>query len=240
MRVKDIMTRAVVSVTPKTSIAEALDLMARSHLSALPVIDAAGALKGIVTEADLMRRWLAGAKDGWLDSLLRPGPVAEAYVRTHGRFVHEVMTKEVTTIGHEEELEAAVALMETRRVRRLPVMDAGRAVGIVTRGDFIRTLAQFVRQAQEEEVASDSQIAGDVTSELRRRHWSSAASINVRVKDGVVVLSGGVADERRRCEIRTIAENASGVRIVLDNMDVRGALARFMDRVGVKARMGAR
>jgi CBS domain-containing protein len=240
MRVKDIMTRAVVSIMPKASVAEALDLMARSHLSGLPVIDAAGALNGIVTEADFMRRWQVGAKDGWLESLLRPGAAAEAYVRTHGRFVHEIMTTKVTTIGHEDNLETAVALMSARQVDRLPVMDAGKVVGIVTRGDFIRTLAQFVRQSRDEEFATDSQIASDVASELRRRHWSSASSISVRVKDGVVVLSGGVADEQRRGAIRSIAENVSGVRIVLDNMDVRGALARFMDRVGVKARMGAR
>jgi CBS domain-containing protein len=240
MRVKDIMTRAVVSITPKASVAEALDVMARSRLSGLPVIDTSGALIGIVTETDFIHRWRVGAKDGWLHSLLKPGPAAEAFVRTHGRFVHEVMTENVITVDHEDDLETAVALMEARRVQKLPVTDAGKVVGIVTRGDFVRTLAQFVRQSQDEEVASDSQIAGDVMSELRRRHWSSAASISVRVKDGVVVLSGGVADERRRGALRAIAENVSGVRIVLDNMDVRGALARFMDRVGVGARMGAR
>jgi CBS domain-containing protein len=126
MRVKDVMKTKVVSVSPQTTVAEALDTMVRSHLSGLPVIDESGSLVGIVSEADFLRRSeLATQKpeSPWFQAILLPGRAAEIYARAHGRLVSEIMIGDVVIVGENASLADAVALMEKRRVKRLPVVE---------------------------------------------------------------------------------------------------------------------
>jgi len=222
MLVKDVMTRKVVSVLPRAAVAEALDLMVRSHVSGLPVIDEAGSLVGIVSEGDFLRRselGTEGPERHWLKDLFLPGQAAKAYARTHGRHVDEIMSHDVTTIGEDAGLEEAVELMEHHRVKRLPVVAGDNVVGIVTRADFVRGLVEFVRQSYDEPLASDAEIKEHVEAELRTQKWAPVASINILVKDGVVNLHGVLTDERERDAIRVIAENVSGVRAVHDHIN---------------------
>ena len=221
MRVKDVMTTKVVSVLPRASVAEALDLMVRSHVSGLPVIDKTASLVGIVSEGDFLRRselGTVGPKLHWLKDLFLPGHAAKAYARTHGRYVDEIMSRDVATIGEDLRLEEAVALMEQRHVKRLPVLAGERVVGIITRADFVRELTEFVRQSYDEPLTSDSEIKKRIRAELHNQQWAPAASIDIRVKDGVVNLHGVLTDERERDAIRVIAENVIGVREVHDHI----------------------
>jgi CBS-domain-containing membrane protein len=89
MRVKDIVARKVIGISPRATLAEALDIMTRSRLSGLPVIDETGSLVGIVSEADFLRRAELGTeKTGdWLASIFMPGKAAEIYARAHARRV---------------------------------------------------------------------------------------------------------------------------------------------------------
>lgn len=221
MRVKDVMTKTVLSVLPRATVGEALDAMVRSRLSGLPVIEETGSLVGIVSEADFLRRWEIGTQKpgpGWFESFFLPSKAAETYARTHGRRIDEIMTSDVVTIDENAGLEEAVALMEKRHIKRLPVMAAGKVVGIITRGDFVRTLSLFVRQSYEEQLASDAEIKRDIEDELRAQKWAPVALIDVVVKDGVVSLYGNLPDERERNAIRIVAENADGVMKVHDHM----------------------
>ena len=131
MRVRDIMTSPVTTVTPETPVREALRVMLERRISGLPVVDEVGMLVGLVSEGDFLRRSELGTekKRSWLDFLRGHGRAAEDYAHSHGRTVGEVMTREVVAISHNAPLEEAVALMEKRRVRRLPVTD-GDALGI--------------------------------------------------------------------------------------------------------------
>ena len=221
MRVKDVMTKKVISVQPQSTIAEAIDLMVSAHVSGLPVIDEAGSLVGILSEGDLIRRAELGTQRrpaNWLACLFQPGRLAEAYARTHGRRVDEVMTREVATIDAKALLEEAASLMEERRVRRLPVIADGKLVGIIARADFVRALASFVRQSYDEPLTTDAEIKAHIETELTAQPWASAATINVKVSEGVVDLSGMLADEAQREAVRIIAENVAGVRTVHDHL----------------------
>jgi CBS-domain-containing membrane protein len=101
MRVRDVMTYGVIGVPESASLAEAVETMLRSRVSAVFVFDADHALSGILSEGDLLRRSELGSerkRPHWLELLLGSGRLAEAYVHEHGRKVGEVMTGNVETI----------------------------------------------------------------------------------------------------------------------------------------------
>ncbi len=112
MLASDVMTRNIVSVGCDAPIRDAIRLMLDNKVSGLPVVDADGKLVGVLTEGDLLHRSeIATEKHHWrwLEFLLGPGRMASEYVRTHGRVVDEVMTREVVSIGVDTPLDDIVA-----------------------------------------------------------------------------------------------------------------------------------
>jgi CBS domain-containing protein len=220
MRVRDVMIKTVIGVSPQATVAEALDIMSRERVSGLPVLEG-GSLVGIVSEADFLRRAELGTEKPaghWLASIFLPGRAAEIYARAHARRVNEIMSVDVATIGENASLGDAVALMEKRRVKRLPVVAGGKVVGMITRADFIHALALFVRQPYDEELVSDAEIKRRIEAELRAQAWAPAASVDVVVKDGVVSLHGVLTDERERNALHALVENVEGVRGLHDHI----------------------
>ena len=114
MIASDVMTRNVISVLPEATIAEAVELMLDRGISGLLVVDAAGTLRGIVTEGDLLRRDELGTghrRSWWLRLIASPGRQAADFTRTHGRKVADVMTHDVVSINADAPLTDIVALM---------------------------------------------------------------------------------------------------------------------------------
>jgi CBS domain-containing protein len=221
MRVKDAMTKNVVSVSPQATVAEALDTMTRSRLSGLPVIDDAGRLVGVVSEADFLRRSELGTeKPGspWLANIFLPGRAAEIYAHTHARHVADIMSPDVATIEETAGLDEAVAIMEKRRVKRLPVVSDGKVVGMLTRADFVRALAPFLREPHDRALVSDGEIEQRIRAEMAAQLWAPTASVDIVIKDAVVNLRGVLMDERERNAIHALVENVDGVRMVHDHM----------------------
>ena len=144
MKTSDVMTRAVVTIAPNATIQDAIRLMLGQRISGLPVVDAEGKLIGILTEGDLLRRAETGTewhRPAWLNFLRGPARVADDFVRTHGRYVDELMTRVIRTVDEETPLDQVVETMEKQRIKRLPVMKDGRMVGVVSRSDLLRALA---------------------------------------------------------------------------------------------------
>jgi CBS domain-containing protein len=221
MRVKDVMTKKVISVSPQASVADALDIMTRSRLSGLPVIDERGSLVGIVSEADFLRRAELGTakpRAHWFESVFLPGKVAEVYARAHAKHVDQIMSTSVATIGETAGLGEAVALMEKRRIKRLPVVAGGKVVGMIARADFVHALAEFVRQPYEEGVVGDAEIKRRIEAEMQAQLWAPIASVDVAVKNGVVNLHGVLTDERERNALHALVENVEGVRELHDHI----------------------
>src|SRR5579864_2402268 len=138
MKVGDIMTQPAITVRPETTIVEAAQLMLQRHISGLPVVDASGAVVGVVTEGDMLRRAETGTERRhrrWLEFVISPGRLAHEYAGAHARRVGEVMTEEVVAVSSQDPLEEAVRLMEQRRIKRLPVVESGRLVGIISRAN---------------------------------------------------------------------------------------------------------
>ena len=107
MKAADLMTSFVVTVRPDATIEYAAQVMLQYRISGLPVTDSDGAVLGIITESDLLRRAETGTEKRharWVSLLIGPGRLAQEYVRTHGRKVAEVMTDRVFTVTPETPL----------------------------------------------------------------------------------------------------------------------------------------
>jgi CBS domain-containing protein len=220
MEARQVMTSPTITIGPDVPVRQAIETMLRAHVSGLPVVDAQGGLIGILSEGDLLRRAEIGTqkhRPKWLDFLLGPGRSAQDYVHSHSRRVADMMTDEPVSVTEEASLEEVVALMEKKRIKRVPVLRNDRVVGIVTRSDLLRAFLNAT-EATELPAGGDEQIARDLLAEIDRQNWATPGSIHVAVRDGHVTLSGTIFDERERDAIRVCAENSPGVRGVTDQM----------------------
>ncbi|HEY3908257.1 MAG TPA: CBS domain-containing protein [Stellaceae bacterium] len=220
MLASDVMTRDIVSIGPGAPIREALRLMLDRKISGLPVVDGAGKLVGILTEGDLLHRSEIATERHrwhWLEFVMGPARMAEEYVKTHGRVIEELMTREVVTVGGDTPLGEIVALMERRRIKRVPVIDGDALVGIVSRADLLAALARAL-DAQQAPAGGDEEIRRCVLAELAKANWAPRAGLTITVSDGVVALEGVVFDEHERAALRVAAENVPGIKGISDRL----------------------
>jgi CBS domain-containing protein len=220
MKASDVMSRNIVSIGRDAVIAEAIRLMLDNRISGLPVIDTAGRLVGILTEGDLLRRSETGTewhRPRWLEILMGPGRLAGEYVRTHGRKVDEIMTRDLVSVTPDTPLDEIVALMERRRIKRVPVLDGDTPVGIVSRADLLRALARSL-EVQPAAVAGDDEIRERILADLTKVSWVPRDGLMITVTNGVVGLDGVILDEKEREALRVAAENVPGVRAVEDRL----------------------
>jgi len=218
MQVRDVMTRNVISATADESILSAARLMLQHRISGLPVVDASGALIGIVTEGDFLRRGEIGTarhRPKWLEFIVGPGRLAEEYVHETGRKVGEVMTPNPYTVSEGDSLDTVVKLLERRRIKRLPVLRDGKLVGIISRANLLHALASLAHEAPAA-AADDAAIRDRVLAALAKQHWAFA--VNVVVKGGVAEVWGTILDEREREACIVTVENVPGVKAVHDHL----------------------
>jgi CBS domain-containing protein len=219
MRAHQIMTRPVFTVLPDATILEAANLMLRRHISALPVVDAAGKLVGIVSEGDFIHRSEIGTqrkRSRLLKFILGPGQAATDFVQERGCKIAEIMTHDPVTITEDTSLEAVVALMEKNKLKRLPVMRGEQLVGIVSRSNLLQAVANLARQIPDP-TADDDHIRSRIIDALGRNDWCPHG-LSVIVRDGMVDLGGIITDERSRQAAIVCAENIAGVKKVQDHL----------------------
>jgi CBS domain-containing protein len=218
MKAQDIMTRTVVSTRPDASIAEMAKLMLDNRISGLPVVDDRGDLVGIVTEGDCLRRAETGTdrkRPRWLEFLIGPGRLAEEYIQAHGRKVADVMTPSPITIKEDTALHEVVHVMETHRVKRVPVMRDCKVVGIVSRANLLHALASAASSTSSVR-PTDAAIRDQLTDELAKQPWSP--QFTVTVQDGIVDLRGVVVAAHQREAAIVAAKNIAGVKAVRSHL----------------------
>jgi CBS domain-containing protein len=218
MRARDVMVRAVATTTPDTTVEKVAQLMINLRISGVPVLDRNGQLVGIVTEGDLLRRVETGTerqRSRWSERFSANSRLAADYIKSHARRVEDIMTREVVSVGELATLSEIAELMETRRIKRVPVMHDGKIVGIVGRADLLQVLASGGAETADEE--SDRRICERLLAELREQEWANVTESNVVVSDGVVHFWGTVGSEEERTALHVAAENISGVRGIEDH-----------------------
>jgi len=219
MRAHQIMTKDVITVTPGTSIRDAANLMLRCNLSGLPVLDEGGALVGIVSQTDFLRRFEIGTQNKrphWLQFLAGPEAQAADFVHDRGRRVQDVMTRDPVTVQEDTNLDELVHLMEKHDVHRLPVMRGSNLVGIVTRSNLLQAVTSMMHEVPDS-TADDDHIRDRIMRMINANSWRPGA-LQVLVRNGVVHLHGTVLDERSRQASIVAAENTAGVKEVHDHM----------------------
>jgi CBS domain-containing protein len=220
MNAADVMTRNVISVAPDATVAQAVEMMLERGISGLLVVDAAGTLAGVVTEGDLLRRDELGTerpRPWWLRLIASPGRQAADFTRTHGRRVADVMTHDVVSVDENAPLEDIVALMERHRIKRVPVLQGDRVVGVVSRADMLRALS-VVARGSAGSAPDDRTIRDRILDTLARQPWAPRTTLNVTAVNGVVDLWGTIGNDQERRAICVIAENTPGVVSVLDHL----------------------
>jgi CBS domain-containing protein len=168
MLVREVMSNEAITVPLGTTVKSALAVLAGGRITSVPVVSASGKLRGIVSEADLIRDGVSS------DARLHEIPLGDVLVDRH-QYVDDVMTTHVLTVGPDSDLTEAVELMTSTGVKSVPVVVAnGRVLGVVSSSDVVRMLAR-----------ADHDLERDVDAALAAvglRDWL------VEVNDGTVEL----------------------------------------------------
>ncbi len=199
LKVGDVMTREVVTISPDTPFKHIEQLMREHNISALPVVDAAGDVVGLVSEADLLLRTEAEGSEprSWTRD------ARDRQTKAHAQTAAGLMSAPAISVAPDMPLAAAARLMRKRSVKRLPVVEHGRLVGIVSRADVLTT---YLR--------TDADIRSDVVEGVvHGSMWLDPSTFNVEVDDGAVRIHGEVD---RRSDVEILINLILGIDGVID------------------------
>lgn len=214
--VKDVMTTRVVSVHVHASFRTMAATLREHRISAFPVLDDHGKVIGVVSEADMLAKEALNSDPegmpGMIGGLLRH----REHEKARGVCAGDLMTKPPVTVTPDETLERAARLMYTRKVKRLPVVDAdGQLLGIVSRVDL---LSVFDR--------ADADIRHEVVDQVIRCDMlGDPKALAVTVSDGVVTVEGPVPGAEFGRELMERVRHVPGVVAARDRLDYPPAQA---------------
>jgi CBS domain-containing protein len=209
--VNDVMTTAVVSVDQTTSYRSVVDLLIENRFSAVPVVDDFRRVVGVVSETDLLRKieYAGDTEPRLFESHRRRGERGKALARTAG----DLMTTPPVVVPAGTSIAAAARLMDRENVKRLPVVDLGRLVGIVSRGDLLRV-----------HLRTDDEIRADIETGVLRPYLADGADpVEVTVAGGVVRITGRIQRSSDVGPVFRLARQVAGV------VEVTGVLGYQID-----------
>jgi CBS domain-containing protein len=234
MRAMDVMTTDVITVDPEMTVQGMATLLAERGISGAPVVDSSGRLVGVVSEGDLLHRAEIGTahrhrerrRSWWLDHFA--SDLAREYVKSHGRTVKDIMTRDVVTVTEGTELAEVAALLEAKRIKRVPVMRDAKLVGIISRANIVRAVGATKGAAPSGGESDDRTIRAHLVPELGREEWAKIWPEDIIVRDGVVHfwLSDDEPEAKRQA-LRVAAETIAGVRGVEEHFLPAPAIPAF-------------
>ena len=199
MRVRDVMATDVATVAPDTDLRDVAALLVEKRISGVPVVEGRR-VAGIVSERDILfkERPSDGLHRGVLAWLMDEG---DLMLKIDARTAGAAMTSPAITIGPARGVADAAVLMLDEGVSRLPVVDHGELVGIVTRHDLVRAFARS-DDAIQQEIASDPLI---------RSYWQRPGAYDIAVARGEVTLTGKVGSKEQAHLIEAFVDRVPGV-----------------------------
>jgi CBS domain-containing protein len=222
MRALDVMTTNVVSVKPDMTVREAAKVLVDHGISGVPVIDAeTDSVVGVLSEGDLLHRAELGTherrRSWWLDRF-SANRDAEDYVKAHGAKVADVMTRDVVSVDVDTPLSEVANILETRRIKRVPVTKDGKLVGIVSRANLVQALASAPEEPVADIEPTDREIRAALMGEMAGHPWAFVGQ-NVVVSEGVIHLWGVYRSAEAVQAVRVAAERIPGVKRVEDHTE---------------------
>ncbi len=225
MKAQDIMTRDVATVSPDTPVRDIAALMMEKHISGAPVLTD-GRIVGMISESDLLHRAEVGTErkhKWWFRIFADSDALAREYAKAHGLKAHDIMSRYVVSVRDDAELRDVADILDSRRIKRVPVVREGRLVGIITRGDLVRALSQ-VQISKADRKFDNAVLHKALHDRIRTQSWLNDTYINLTVNDGVVELWGLVVTPDQHSALRALVEETEGVRRVEDKLSVAGPL----------------
>jgi CBS-domain-containing membrane protein len=219
MKARDVMVSPVITVKPDASVKELATLLLERRISAVPVVNDQGKVVGIVSEGDLLHRAEADTqrqRSWWLRLMTSDEALAADYIKEHSRKVADVMTKNVITASPDTPLHEIARTLERHAIKRVPIVQDGQLVGIVSRANLIQAVASDLKKP--EASSSDKAIREKLLAHLQSQRWANTALINATVTDGVVDLWGVSNSDVEQKAIRIAAESIPGVVAVNDHL----------------------
>jgi CBS-domain-containing membrane protein len=223
MKAEDVMVSTVITVGVNASIGEVAAILLNNHISAAPVVDEKGELVGIVSEGDLMRRAEIGTTkrhSWWLELISNKRASATEYIKSHSRKVADVMTRDLITAKPDTPLGDIAGLLERNQIKRVPIVEGGKLVGIVSRANILQALASATRKLPSLMTADDSELRKKVVSQMASEPWRPTM-LTVTVQDRTVDLWGLVHSVEQKKAAQLAAETTPGVRAVVNNIFVQ-------------------
>ena len=220
MNAQDAMTKDVVTVGPQATVGEIAGLLVRHRISAVPVVSEDNRVVGIVSQTDLGHRSETGTekrRKWWLEVFADADFKAREYIKSHGLKAHDVMSRVVISVSRQASLAEVADVLDTHRIRQVPVMDDGKLVGMISRTDLVRKLAE-VKIAEPATRSENGALQKAIWEEIKAQPWLRSAYINLAVRDGIVELYGAVDSEDQRRALRVLVEGVKGVQKVEDNV----------------------
>jgi len=196
MRAMDLMTTEVITVDENASIQSVAKLLADHGISALPVVDKENRVIGMISEGDLLHRAETATerrRSWWLEMVSSTNQLAGDYIKSHGGVVKDVMTRDVLSVTEETPVADIAVLLETYRIKRVPVLRDGKLVGIVSTANLVRALAMTINEAAGGTQADDRSIsrkaAGRIESAAMGRDLTGQCHRQGRYRPSAVLLS---------------------------------------------------
>jgi len=226
MKASDVMVSNVITAKPTNTVREVAELLLANRISAVPVVDDAGKLVGMVSEGDLLRRAEASTghdRPWWLKLLMGREGLATEYIKEHSRNIADVMTRDVISAGPDTPVADIATLLERHRIKRVPIVRDGKVVGIVSRANLIQAIAASGKAALAPRPVADAELRKRIVSRLNAEAWLRPSLVNVTVTDGTVDLWGIVDSSVEKHALYVAVEVTPGVKTIVDNVMVRPA-----------------
>jgi len=220
------MTTQVVTVKPHTTVSEIAKRLINRRISAVPVVDSAGRVRGIVSEGDLMRRKESETErrvSWWLTLMASPEEQAHDFTMSHGQHAEDVMSRKVITVTEDTPLEEIAATLEKHRIKRVPVVRDGKLVGIVSRANLLHGL---VARPAGGTVSVDDHTIKARLDEAVKEIGIRTMFVNIVVSGSVVHLWGSVQSVEEGRALHAAAESTAGVKEVDDKVQIMPDLVR--------------
>jgi CBS domain-containing protein len=218
MKARDVMTTPVIAATPDTPVRDVAQLLLDKRISGLPIVQG-DRVVGILSESDLLRRVEAGTeprRSKWLETLIDPSIQAADFAQSRGVLARDVMSRDVIWVDSDSDLREIARVFEQRRIKRVPVLENGKLVGIISRANLLRALMVYSPPARAD-ARSDQEIQEQIRDRLGDEAWLDFSRLNIVVTDGVVHLWGTLKSDEQRRALDVAVRGIPGVTDVQDH-----------------------
>lgn len=226
MKASDFMTEKVITAQPDDTVESVVQTMLEHGVGAVPVVDADNRVLGVVSDGDLLNRPETGTarrRSRWLDLFSGSDVKAERFLKQHGTRARDVMTSPAVTATEDESAAQIAGKLERHRINRVPIVRDGVLVGIVSRGNLLRSFAS----GSAERGRSDDATTRAAIMDLLDDAGLASHLVSVIVHEGTVELWGVVDTASQVSAARAAAETAAPGATIQNYLSVKDPRARY-------------